>query len=335
MKRLLFPLLIVFMLLAVYSCGDDDDDGRTKFTVTFDTDGGSAVPSQTVKEGDKVAKPEDPTKDNAVFVGWYIGDDRFNFVSTTVTADITLKAVFRVCDAFSISDTKQVYFAKGNLQYNHKNKEWRFAPNQYDCIGREGNSRIARDDYDGYIDLFGWGTGDNPILATTENDHYANFTDWGVNIDGGNVWRTLAWNEWQYLIEDREDSRKKFTAAEVAGVPGLILLPDYFVLPEGISFRYGMAGNIYDGKDVTYKESNDISASDWQKLESAGAVFLPAAGSRAGNMVFGVGEEGFYWGASSRSGLHFYENDAYGGNLYGGQGLDRYHGFSVRLVRPL
>ncbi|MBP5682457.1 MAG: InlB B-repeat-containing protein [Bacteroidales bacterium] len=334
MKRLLHPLLIVFMLLVVYSCGDDDD-GRTKFTVTFDTDGGSAVPSKTVKEGDKVSKPEDPTKDNCVFQGWYLGDDRFNFVSTSITADITLKALFKRVDAFSISETKQVYFSKGNLQYNHKNKEWRFAPNQYDCIGREGNSRIARDDYDGYIDLFGWGTGDNPILATTENDHYANFTDWGVNIDGGNVWRTLAWNEWQYLIVDREDSRKKFTAAEVAGVPGLILLPDYFVLPEGISFRFGMAGYIYDGKYLTYKESNDISASDWQKLESAGAVFFPAAGSRAGNMVFGVGEEGFYWGASSRSGLHFYELDAYGGNLHGGQGLDRYHGFSVRLARDL
>ena len=331
MKRLLHPLLIVFMLLVVYSCGDDDDS-RTKYTVTFDTDSGSAVPSQTVKEGDNAVKPDDPTKDNCVFQGWYLGDDRFNFVSTSITADITLKALFKRVDAFSISETKQVYFSKGNLQYHCKNKEWRFAPNQYDYIG-EDNANISSD-YDGYIDLFGWGTGDNPILATTENDHYANFTDWGVNIDGGNVWRTLAWNEWQYLIEEREDSRKKFTAAEVAGVPGLILLPDYFVLPEGISFSFGMAGNIYDGKDVTYKESNDISASDWQKLESAGAVFFPAAGSRAGFLVYRVGE-GFYWGASSRSGLHFYEKDAYGGHLYGGPDLDRYHGFSVRLARPL
>ena len=331
MKRLLHPLLIVFMLLVVYSCGDDDDS-RTKFTVTFDTDGGSAVPSQTVKEGDNAVKPDDPTKENCVFQGWYLGDDRFNFVSTSITADITLKALFKRVDAFSISETKQVYFSKGNLQYHCKNKEWRFAPNQYDYIG-EDNANISSD-YDGYIDLFGWGTGDNPILATTENDHYANFTDWGVNIDGGNVWRTLAWNEWQYLIDGREDSRKKFTAAEVAGVPGLILLPDYFVLPEGISFRFGMAGYIYDGKYLTYKESNDISASDWQKLESAGAVFFPAAGSRAGFLVSGVGE-GFYWGASSRSGLHFYELDAYGGNLHGGPALDRYHGFSVRLARPL
>ena len=72
-------MLIVFTLLAVYSCGDDEDDGRTKFTVTFDTDGGSAVPSQTVKEGDKVAKPEDPTKDNAVF------EKSGDFIKMTVT----------------------------------------------------------------------------------------------------------------------------------------------------------------------------------------------------------------------------------------------------------
>ncbi|MBO7566813.1 MAG: InlB B-repeat-containing protein [Bacteroidales bacterium] len=328
MKRLLFPLLIVFTLLAVYSCGDDEDDGRTKFTVTFDTDGGSAVPSQTVKEGDKVAKPEDPTKDNAVFVGWYIGDDRFNFVSTTVTADITIKAVYRICDAFSISDTKQVYFAKGNLQYHCKNKEWRLAPNQYDYIG-EDNANIA-DDYDGYIDLFGWGTGDNPTLISTNSDDYTNFTDWGVNIDGGNVWRTLTKTEWEYLISRRKNALYKYGVAQVVGVNGFVLLPDYFDLPEGLSFNNGTAGHIDAYHDHSYKDHNDYSSADWQKMEAAGAVFLPSAGFRSGRGL--LSGDGLYWSSSARSGLKFYNTSFEVGYL---NNYSKYCGFSVRLVRDL
>jgi len=330
MKRLLFHSLFALTLLAVYSCGDDDDDGRTKYTVTFDTDGGSAVPSQTVKEGNKVAKPEDPTKDNAVFVGWYIGDDRFNFVSTTVTTDITIKARYKVRDAFSVSDTKQVYFAKGNLQYHCKNKEWRFAPNQYDCIG-EDNANIA-DDYDGYIDLFGWGTGDNPTLTAEPDELYADFTEWGVNIEGGNVWRSLTSAEWDYLIFGREKERERYGVAQVAGVNGLVLLPDYFVLPEGLSFNKGTAHNMEKVKP--YDEHNIISAADWQKMESAGAVFLPAAGYRLWKQIFWVQYDGRYWASDSRSGLWFYAQSVYGGRFTTAP-YAKYCGFSVRLARDL
>ena len=322
-------MLIVFTLLAVYSCGDDDD-GRTKFTVTFDTDGGSAVPSQTVKEGDKVAKPEDPTKDNAVFAGWYIGDDRFNFVSTTVTADITIKAVFRVCVAFSISDTKQVYFAKGNVQYHCKNKEWRFAPNQYDYIGKD--NQYISSDYDGYIDLFGWGTGDIPALSSEDDELYTKFTDWGVNMDGGNVWRTLTGDEWDYLIDGRQKSTEKYGVAQVAGVNGLVLLPDYFVLPEGLSFNDGLAGYIDATHGHSYKDHNDYSAADCQKMESAGAVFLPEACYRDGNRGIWLG--GRYWASDSHSGLSFHSQLVYGGHFLAGA-EDPHYGLSVRLVRDL
>ena len=67
-----------------------------KFTVTFDTNGGSKVDSKVVKEGEKVAKPSDPTKAETdqqvyVFAGWYLGDNVYDF-SSAVTADITLTA---------------------------------------------------------------------------------------------------------------------------------------------------------------------------------------------------------------------------------------------------
>lgn len=57
---------------------------------------------------------------------------------------------------FSVSADKQVSFSKGNLQYQASTNTWRFAENQTDYIGNS-NSNISAT-YDGWIDLFGWGT---------------------------------------------------------------------------------------------------------------------------------------------------------------------------------
>ncbi len=73
------------------SSGEDTDS----YTVTFNTDGGSAVANQTVKKGEKAVKPENPKKTvektSFVFLGWYNGEAAYDF-STAVKADITLKA---------------------------------------------------------------------------------------------------------------------------------------------------------------------------------------------------------------------------------------------------
>ena len=74
-----------------------------KNTVTFDTDGGSDVPSQTVIYGKKVTKPAtDPTKEGFVFAGWYTDDSyktKFDF-SKPITKETTIYAHFeelKVC----------------------------------------------------------------------------------------------------------------------------------------------------------------------------------------------------------------------------------------------
>ena len=64
------------------------------YTVTFETFGGTTVPSQTVKEGDTATKPQDPTRDGYTFGGWYLDEDctiPYDF-STPVTGDITIYA---------------------------------------------------------------------------------------------------------------------------------------------------------------------------------------------------------------------------------------------------
>ena len=61
-----------------------------EFTVTFDSDGGSAVTAQKVLNSPAI-KPADPTKNGYLFADWYLGDTQYTF-DTKITTDITLKA---------------------------------------------------------------------------------------------------------------------------------------------------------------------------------------------------------------------------------------------------
>ena len=63
-------------------------------TVTFDSQGGSAVGSQTLNKGiDKAIRPNDPTRDGYNFGGWQLNGTVYDF-STAVTDNITLTATW-------------------------------------------------------------------------------------------------------------------------------------------------------------------------------------------------------------------------------------------------
>ncbi len=64
------------------------------YTVSFDSDGGSAVESQTVEEGGTATKPTDPTKSGYTFSGWVDASGSAFSFSTTITADTELKATW-------------------------------------------------------------------------------------------------------------------------------------------------------------------------------------------------------------------------------------------------
>lgn len=70
-------------------------DDAVTYTVTFDTDGGSAIAAQTVIEGEKATKPADPTKTGYTFAGWFKDGAAYDF-DTAVTADITLTAQWNI-----------------------------------------------------------------------------------------------------------------------------------------------------------------------------------------------------------------------------------------------
>ena len=70
------------------------DDNTNYYTVTFDTDGGSSIDSVVVKDGEKLNKPNNPSKDGYSFVNWEYNDTEYNF-DNVVTSNLTLKAIWK------------------------------------------------------------------------------------------------------------------------------------------------------------------------------------------------------------------------------------------------
>ena len=257
---------------------------------------------------------------------------------------------------FSVSDTKQVRFSRGNLQYQASTAKWRFAEQQYDYVG-DDNVNVSST-YAGWVDLFLWGTSGwdadfQPWTTALEeynaggsstNDltgDYAN-ADWGVYnaiSNGGGaagIWRTLSAEEWAYLLGNNAKRNGKWATAVVNDHFGLIVLPDSFTMPDSITLTAGAARNTYTGEP-----SNRYSLAQWKKLELAGAVFMPAAGRRVVDFseltVDFAGTMGVYW-STTHAPNDYYGNSACSvefeksylnveGTAY------RYHGVSVRLVK--
>lgn len=261
---------------------------------------------------------------------------------------------------FSVAENNQVRFSRGNLQYQASTGTWRFAEEQYNIIG-EGNLNISPT-YDGWIEFFCWGTsgwnsGANCYMPYTadgmntdffvggsyENDltgEYAN-ADWGVYnaiSNGGNqagMWRTPTEAEWRYLFFERANATEKFGWANIAenadyahNYRGLVILPDTWTLPEGLAF-----------KNASEEHVNEYTLTEWRKMENNGAIFLPAAGSRGEDRMYGLWFTGIYWAAT----YAFLSPDHITALNFGvgatslniGDGISRGANASVRLIQDV
>ena len=246
---------------------------------------------------------------------------------------------------YSIGDKVTVVFSKGNLQYQATSGTWRFANRQYEVAGYD--NELADTSYSGWIDLFGWGTsGANNLMPYTVSDTSEQYAygmfdignsqyDWGVHnaISGGEnatgQWRVMTYDEWMYLLKYRTDAAKKKALATIEtmsqygiSMRGMLLLPDKWELPENCTFQYGVKEGY---------ETNVYSMEQWNRMEGAGAVFLPAAGERNGVTVSMVGDYGCYWTSTGYTLESAYELYFLSGT-YNFYFTDRATGHSVRLV---
>lgn len=151
---------------------------------------------------------------------------------------------------FTIANGERVQFASGNVQYNYGTSSYQLAPNQYTFIGED--NATAKSSGSGVRDLFQW----SELTAITA----AGF-------------RVLTEAEWHYLFMHRPHAYELFALSTVEGVKGIIILPDYdiWTQPDGVpEFDYYNTGEGYD--------KNIYSAAEWELMEDAGALFIPAAG---------------------------------------------------------
>lgn len=294
------------------------------------------------------------------------------YIDTTIVAPIDTVIVEKQDTfLFSVNDSLKVMIAPGNLQYNDAYFEWRFAEKQYETIGLS-NSLISPY-LDDWIDLFGWATcgwssGFEPTSTSTDyKDYlvggawnnsfvgdYAN-ADWGINEIlncGDGTWRTPTSAEWGYLFSERENADSLFALATVANVKGLVILPDAWNLPDGAKFTPSVSSSInnhlvylegyYMDEEMLddHYEDNSYSASEWEVMENAGAIFLPAGGRRFGTTIKNYPDNpwGIYWssttGAQERDGnvkaLSFYMS-----GVTPLAETSRVYGCSVRLIQEI
>lgn len=215
---------------------------------------------------------------------------------------------------FSVSDTKQVRLALGNLQYQASTNTWRFAEHSWDFVGYEnyyhemipGNvfefgeecdNELASSTYSGWIDRFAWGTSGYNHGAvcyqpwsteSTASNYYAygiagfnlynmsGMADWGYNpiSNGGNQE-----NQWRTMTDEEFIylvNRNNRRNCRAAYVNGV---PGFIMLPD-------------DWNESTYQLnnynfiSNIVSSQDWTNvIEKAGAVFLPLPDKPSHNTV--------------------------------------------------
>lgn len=300
---------------------------------------------------------------------------------TPITPDIPVGAI---SGKFTINEEgDKVYFSQGNLQFQASTNTWRFAEHQWDYIGTQtpdlngyvGGNVFGSDNngisstYDGWIDLFGWGTSGfhesmdsnntnfyphsfsafNDIVDVTNNIYgygpsmnmtnidligtSANY-DWGVYNAISNSDNAIG--TWRTLTKAEWDYvfNTRSTNAGIRYAKATVKgAHGVIVLPDDWSDSYYSLSNI-NTSDISYN-TNVITVSQWSVLEQYGAVFLPAAGLRYCARTDLAGYSGAYWSTTS-----YYNNDgAYSVRFQDTTFLAtcvhmRFMGLSVRLVCP-
>lgn len=256
-----------------------------------------------------------------------------------------LAGVFTVSDngtPTDPSDDKKIHFSKGNLWYG-KVGEAAEATFQFEDKQYEFHAYNSANNTWG---LFGWvGTSSTQFTSspeiygvTTSRDisHYGNNSgdalksDWGKAIGDGDTWRTLSTAEWQYLFNygnytsEVRNGKYAYSVTVCDRTNCIVLLPDNWKWEGAVGTGWQAGG---------YPETSTVdNPVNWQTMENAGAVCLPAVGYRIGINALFCGTYADYWASNARDSRRassvFFSSSAVAPGNYD----NRDRGCSVRLV---
>lgn len=225
---------------------------------------------------------------NAVITATATYKDKTYSASCTVT--VTEAASLLVAKSFTVDENgTTVNFAAGNLYTPDGGTTYAAHSFQGQVYSTEENWSV-----DGQRDLLQWSE-----IATREPDT-ADGTD--IPTVFNSVWRTLTFDQWEYIINTRTANtlnsveNARYAKATVNGISGLLLFPDEYEHPSGVSLPNEKSIN----KTNCAFSLNYYSETDWEKLEKAGVVFLPLGGHRTGSTW---NYDGRYWSCSTRNTL--------------------------------
>ena len=323
-KRILSILLLCCMVLTLlpttaFATGELRDS--TNVTVTFDSDGGSAVEPQSVPQGQLVQRPADPIKDGYTFIGWYNKADlqyinlpEWNFdypvfenmelvaqwmearpISTDPITYLDKDGNQQVCTAYTVltSETKASI-----LDYADK---WYDLPAGWYVV--EGNVTITpRLDTHGAVNL---------IL--TNGSHLT--AEWGIDVKVGDTFTV-------YAQSTDESTMGRLTACLPADF-NLDRMVDYSVWP-----YFGMAGI---GSSARWRAGNDgIRESEGTIVINGGNI--RAKGQDNASAIGGTRAEEIEFRSTDRGEVY---NRRQGGSITINGGIVRTEPFALPEGNPL
>ena len=200
MKKIVLTVLVAALLLLTFvGCAPKT------FTVTFDTDGGSTVAAQTVKEGEKATRPANPTKTDFEFDNWYTaktGGEVFDF-DKEVTGDVTVYARWTAVSAKTVT-FKVNYVAADGLDDSHDKSE---------TVTLQVGAALPSVSYD-YIESRGYFTDQAMTTAFSGDKVTEDMPELWIKLD-----RKLTITEGQYVFTLREDNTTYAIAENAANKP--------------------------------------------------------------------------------------------------------------------
>lgn len=221
-------------------------------------------------------------------LGWVDVNCAVSYNGSTPVTSTTLKILIGsdtrpdgvVDGLFKVSDTKLVFFGRANLYATSAEPDkYRLTEHQYDVLySKDPNWSDSCTDipysfaeYDLFLhDVAGTTFGD----PSTSPDVYWNNND----VDKSTGWYTLSGAEWKYLLETRRAStvagtdNARYLKVRVGVHFGVVIFPDTYTHPASVQAI--PSGRINNSKASCI----DLRYEEWEDMERAGAVYLPAAG---------------------------------------------------------